>query len=57
MRERQLASGQGADDDFLAEVEGRRAEAREHREDRGPRGDDRRRRRKRGFLEDLLDFD
>jgi uncharacterized protein len=55
VRERQLASGHDADDDFLAEVEGRRPEGREPRGDRG--GDDRRKRKKRGFLEDLLDFD
>ena len=57
VRERELASGQGADDDFLAEVEGRRPEPRgEHRDDRGDRGDHSRKRKKRGFLEDLMDF-
>jgi Zn-finger nucleic acid-binding protein len=56
VRERQLR--EGADEDFFAEVEGRRRPAsgtpREHESD-----DDepRRGRRKRGFLEDLLDFD
>jgi uncharacterized protein len=53
VRERQLAGG--ADDDFFREVEGRRpspSASRESHEDEPPRG-----RRKRGFLEDLLDFD
>ena len=57
VRERELHGGD-ADDDFFAEVEGRRrasaaaAHGRERTEDEPPRG-----RRKRGFLEDLLDFD
>jgi Zn-finger nucleic acid-binding protein len=53
VRERQLAGGNDSDEDFLREVEGR-----------GQRGDrpseryeERPRRRKRGLLEDLLDFD
>jgi uncharacterized protein len=53
VRERQLR--EGADDDFFDEVEGRsRSEPRdrERYEDEPRRG-----RRKRGFLEDLLDFD
>ena len=56
VRERQLR--EGADEDFFAEVEGRRRPAksataeRERYEDE-PRG----KRRKRGFFEDLLDFD
>jgi hypothetical protein len=53
VRERQLR--EGADEDFFAEVEGRKQRSsgapRESYEDE-PRG-----RRKRGFLEDLLDFD
>jgi Zn-finger nucleic acid-binding protein len=54
VRERQLAGGSDADEDFFREVEGRGKPA--------PRGgeryeDDRPRRRKRSFLEDLLDFD
>lgn len=55
VRERQLRGGD-ADEDFFAEVEGRRraaaGEARERHDDEPRRG-----RRKRSFLEDLLDFD
>jgi uncharacterized protein len=52
VKERQMSGGD-ADEDFFSEVEGRRREgARESREE-----DYRPRRRKRGFLEDLLDFD
>ena len=55
VRERELRQGD-ADEDFFAEVEGRRrtsADApRERYEDEPRRG-----RRKRSFLEDLLDFD
>jgi Zn-finger nucleic acid-binding protein len=55
VRERQLH--EGADEDFFAEVEGRKRSSgapgtRESYEDEPRRG-----RRKRGFLEDLLDFD
>jgi Zn-finger nucleic acid-binding protein len=55
VKERQLLGGRAADDDFFAEMEGRRTPPREatqydtHR----PQG----KRRKRSFLEDLLDFD
>jgi Zn-finger nucleic acid-binding protein len=53
VRERQLAGADDADEDFFSEVEGRG-----RRKSRDPdRYDDRPRRRKRGFLEDLLDFD
>lgn len=52
VRERQLRAGD-ADEDFFAEVEGRRG-----RPSGAPREDEPRRgRRKRSFLEDLLDFD
>jgi Zn-finger nucleic acid-binding protein len=52
VRERQLAGGEDADEDFFREVEGpgRKGRGQEPYEDRP-------RRRKRGFLEDLLDFD
>lgn len=53
VRERQMRAG--ADEDFFAEVEGRKRSAgapRERYEEEPRRG-----RRKRGFLEDLLDFD
>jgi Zn-finger nucleic acid-binding protein len=54
VRERQ-AHAADPDEDFFAEVEGRRRTAsrppRERYDDEPPR------RRKRGFLEDLLDFD
>ena len=58
VRERQLRTGD-PDEDFFAEVEGRKRSSGapsgrgdEHYEDGPPRG-----RRKRSFLEDLLDFD
>ncbi len=58
VRERQMR--EGADEDFFAEVEGRRSRGsagapprREEHYDEEPR----RGRRKRSFLEDLLDFD
>jgi Zn-finger nucleic acid-binding protein len=51
VRERQL--GGGSDDDFFDEVEGRKRSAPPDRYDDEPRQG----RRKRGFLEDLLDFD
>jgi Zn-finger nucleic acid-binding protein len=49
VRERQLRDGD-ADDDFFAEVEGRKRARSYEDEPRRGRG-------KRGFLEDLLDFD
>src|SRR5918992_4241880 len=53
VRERQLAGGEDADEDFFREVEGRgRREGRV-----SDTYEERPRRRKRGFLEDLLDFD
>ncbi len=55
VKERQLAGGQDADEDFFREVEGGRRESREGR--KPERFDDRPKRRKRGLLEDLLDFD
>ena len=56
VRERQL--GEGSDEDFFAEVEGRRRSSTgEPREREGHEDEPRRGRRKRGFLEDLLDFD
>jgi uncharacterized protein len=54
VRERQL--GAGADEDFFAEVEGRRRPA-PGTSPEGNEDEPRRGRRKRGFLEDLLDFD
>lgn len=58
VRERQLRAGD-ADEDFFAEVEGRRSRgsagappSQEYHDDEPRRG-----RRKRSFLEDLLDFD
>jgi Zn-finger nucleic acid-binding protein len=63
VRERELAAGGGADEDFLAEVEGRRGpEPRPHAGREGY-GDHERgygkhgRRKRRGLLEELLDFD
>ena len=55
VKERQFAAGD-TDDDFFGEVEGRRQERRApdrdyHDDELQPR------RRRRGFLEDLLDFD
>ena len=54
VKERQFAGGD-ADEDFFGEVEGRRRErpapARDYEDELRPK------RRKRGFLEDLLDFD
>jgi hypothetical protein len=56
VRERQLR--EGADEDFFAEVEGRRRPAPGTRSEGESYEDEPRRgRRKRGFLEDLLDFD
>ena len=54
VKERQLSAGGRADDDFFAEMEGRRPTApprEERRHEEPPR------RKRRGFLEDLLDFD
>jgi len=57
VRERQLSEGD-ADEDFFAEVEGRRSRSSGAPREREPHEDEPRRgRRKRGFLEDLLDFD
>ena len=55
VKERQWSAGRDADDDFFAEVEGRRRERREPRKesDRDDRGD--RRRKRRSFFEDLLE--
>jgi Zn-finger nucleic acid-binding protein len=57
VRERSMSAGD-PDEDFFAEVEGRRRQSRSggderHYEDDAPRG----KRRKRSFFEDLLDFD
>ena len=65
VRERELAAGGSADDDFLREVEGQRGRPREPYRDDPSRGYDSGhggghrsgKRRKRGLLEDLLDFD
>ena len=53
--ERRMQAGPGADDDFLQEMEGRRRGTERDRDydDQPPD----KRRRRRGFLEDLLDFD
>lgn len=55
VRERQMAAGAGADDDFFDEMAGRQPPR------QAPPADDRdeqpRKRRKRSLLEDLLDFD
>ena len=51
VKERQLAGG--ADEDFFREVEGRRPEPR----GREPQHEERPRKRRRGLLEELLDFD
>ena len=53
VRERQLASGD-PDEDFFREVEGRGGRTRDREAGREPHQPSRRRR---GFLEDLLDFD
>jgi Zn-finger nucleic acid-binding protein len=50
VKERQLAGG--SDEDFFSEVEGRRAPERDDRYEEQPR-----KKRRRGLLEDLLDFD
>jgi len=55
VRERQLR--EGADEDFFAEVEGRKQRSSGAPREREPYEDEPRGRRKRGFLEDLLDFD
>ena len=62
VKERRMSHGGDDDDDFLREVEGRprtpdpRADRwEEHRPSHS--GDPRRRRKKRSFLEELLDFD
>lgn len=64
VRERELAAGHDADEDFLAEVEGRRRPAPSRSNDRdrdyersdyGKHG--RGKRKRRGLLENLLDFD
>lgn len=63
VRERELAAGRGADDDFLREVEGPRGSARDPNPDDSYRGYGHGgghkpgKRRRRGLLEDLLDFD
>jgi hypothetical protein len=49
VRERQLAGG--GDEDFFGEVEGRRPPERRERHEERPR------KRRRGLLEELLDFD
>jgi uncharacterized protein len=61
VKERRMRDGD-EDDDFLREVEGRRAEPRSRdrwEDDRpaGYHGDPRKRRKKRGLFEELLDFD
>jgi uncharacterized protein len=56
VKERQLSMGDGADDDFFQEMEGRRSST----SGEAPPPDDRRvekKRRRRSLLEDLLDFD
>jgi len=50
--ERRMQAGPDADDDFFQEMEGRRTSGEASR-DRPPE----KRRRRRGLLEDLLDFD
>lgn len=57
VKERELAAGMGADDDFYAEMSGRRPSAQPPA--RRPEEDERarRKRRRRSFLEELLDFD
>ena len=54
VKERQLSHG---DDDFFGEVEGRRRERPPQPRAEEPRYEDPPRRRRRGVLEDLLDFD
>jgi Zn-finger nucleic acid-binding protein len=59
VRERQLAAGGDADEDFLAEVEGRRSQGarrEERHDDDRDHGRKDKKRRRRGLLEDLLDF-
>jgi Zn-finger nucleic acid-binding protein len=53
VKERQLAAGGRADDDFFSEMEGRRPTPQPQREDYREQP----RRKRRSFLEDLLDFD
>jgi uncharacterized protein len=57
VKERELSMGRAADDDFFEEMEGRRGSSSSPSE---PGRDDRpveKKRRRRGLLEDLLDFD
>ena len=64
VKERRMHGGDDDDADFLREVEGRRREPRPQPRDRweddrpsGYHGDPRKRRKKRGLFEELLDFD
>jgi uncharacterized protein len=59
VRERQMQTGRDPDDDFLREVEGRRRVPERGSEDRYDdlHADRRRPRKRRSFLEELLDFD
>jgi hypothetical protein len=56
VRERQLRAGD-ADEDFFAEVEGRKRSSGAPRERESYEDEPHRGRRKRSFFEDLLDFD
>jgi uncharacterized protein len=55
VKERQLSMGSGADDDFFEEMEGRRSPQRQAPAPADPPAEKKRRRR--GLLEDLFDFD
>jgi Zn-finger nucleic acid-binding protein len=55
VKERELSMGRGADDDFFQEMEGRRPEPSRDRGD--PGYDSGKRRRRRGLLDELFDFD
>ena len=55
VKERQLAAGSRADDDFFAEMEGRRPTPKTERPEEYP--EPQKKRKRRSFLEDLLDFD
>jgi uncharacterized protein len=56
VRERSMSAGD-PDEDFFAEVEGRQRQARSGGNERQYEDEPRGKRKKRGFFEDLLDFD
>ena len=57
VKERELSMGRGADDDFFDELGGRRAGTQSTPPQRDRADEPQPKRRRRSFLEDLLDFD